>query len=169
MIIIDEVFIKANYYGLDYMIGNCGAIIGPKRGAIKQRVNEDGYAVVTLGKLTNRHAGKPVHRLVAEQFVENPNPDCYLEVNHKDFDRLNNKAENLEWVTHKKNIEYSVNAGHYNGCNGESNGRAKMTRADADAIRCSYAAGMRIADIAKKFNKPWSTIGNIVHNKTWTY
>lgn len=149
------------------MVGNCGTIIGPKRGVIKQRINRDGYAEVTLGTMKNRHGEVRVHRVVAEQFVQNPDPLTKLEVNHKDFDRLNNKAENLEWVTHQENVTYSVNAGHYDRNKGEANGRAKMTSSDAEAIRCDYKSGMRIADIARKFNKPWSTIYNVVNNKTW--
>ena len=47
-----------------------------------------------------------VHRLVAENFADNPNN--YKEVNHKDENRLNNNADNLEWCNHQYNIEYSV-------------------------------------------------------------
>lgn len=167
MIFIEEIFVKANYYGLDYMIGNCGTIIGPKRGVIKQRVNGDGYAAVTLGDFTNRHVNKAVHRLVAEQFVKNPDPDYYLKVNHKDFNRLNNKAENLEWVTHQENVTYSANAGHYENKSGESNSNARTTMEDVDLIRKMYNNGVPIYKIAKEFGKPWATVGNIVHNKTW--
>lgn len=166
MIFIEEVFVKANYYGLDYMIGNRGTIIGPKKGVIKQRVNQDGYAVVTLGQLNNRHAGKPVHRLVAEQFVKNPDPERCLEVNHKDFNRLNNNAENLEWVTHQENITHSANVGHYKNESGEANHNARTTKEDVELMRKMYNSGVPVYKIAKEFNKPWSTVGNIVHNKT---
>ena len=45
-----------------------------------------------------------MHRFVAEAFVENPNG--YREVNHKDENKNNNYAENLEWCTRKYNILY---------------------------------------------------------------
>lgn len=43
------------------------------------------------------------HRLVAEYFI--PNPNNYPFVNHIDENRLNNKAENLEWVSYKDNYK----------------------------------------------------------------
>ena len=45
-----------------------------------------------------------IHRLVAETFI--PNPDNLPEVNHKDENKLNNEASNLEWCTHKYNSNY---------------------------------------------------------------
>ena len=52
-----------------------------------------------------RVATVSIHRAVAELFV--PNPDNKPEVNHLDYDRKNPRADNLEWVTRKENIEYS--------------------------------------------------------------
>lgn len=46
-----------------------------------------------------------LHVLVARIFV--PNPNNYPEVNHKDRDKANNAMENLEWCTHKQNVQHS--------------------------------------------------------------
>lgn len=62
-----------------------------------------GYRCVTLFRDGKRHY-KSVHRLVADAFI--PNPDMLPIVNHKDETRSNNRADNLEWCTHKYNINY---------------------------------------------------------------
>lgn len=47
-----------------------------------------------------------IHRLVAQAFCEKINPS-YNIVNHKDENKLNNKADNLEWCDNKYNLAYS--------------------------------------------------------------
>lgn len=47
-----------------------------------------------------------VHRLVAETYL--PNPNNYPCINHKDENKLNNHANNLEWCTYKYNNNYGT-------------------------------------------------------------
>jgi len=48
-----------------------------------------------------------VHRIVALAFVENPDPAHFTEINHKDENPQNNKAENLEWCDRNYNMHYN--------------------------------------------------------------
>lgn len=72
-----------------------------------QEKNNKGYLMVNLMK-NNRTRLVSVHRLVAAAFVENPVPDEYIFVNHKDENPSNNAAENLEWCTPKYNSNYGT-------------------------------------------------------------
>lgn len=80
----------------DYKYGRHGDII------LSQN-DRKGYKGVTLFKNGKRHY-KAVHRLVAEAFIDNPNN--FPVVNHKDENRTNNKADNLEWCTSLYNSNY---------------------------------------------------------------
>jgi hypothetical protein len=56
-----------------------------------------------------------IHRLVAEEFIENPNK--YDVINHKNGDKKDNKVSNLEWCTVLENNLHSINVlgNKYNG------------------------------------------------------
>lgn len=67
--------------------------------------NGNGYLYVTLCKdCTKKH--KYIHRLVAAHFIDNIY-NC-VEVNHKDENKSNNSADNLEWCTRIENINHGT-------------------------------------------------------------
>jgi hypothetical protein len=76
---------------------------------LKQSYNDKGYLKANI-PIYGKFATKKVHRLVAQTFIHNP--DNLPEVNHRDCDRANNNAGNLEWCTHQENIAYKDKLGH---------------------------------------------------------
>lgn len=77
---------------------------------LRWAINNKGYAYVDL-RISNETHRQLVHRLVALTYI--PNPKNLPLVNHKDFNPLNNKVENLEWCTASENIQYSAKQGRY--------------------------------------------------------
>jgi len=92
---------------VDYEVTNQGRIWSNKSNKfLTTNMNHNGYKVVaTIGKL---RLSSLVHIHVAKAFV--PNPDNKPFVNHKDSDRMNAKADNLEWVTRSENGLHSAKA-----------------------------------------------------------
>lgn len=85
----------------NYKVNNLGQIRHKKRKQIlKPRSNNGGYQYVNF-KINNRNTNFAVHRIAANAFI--PNPNDYAEVNHKNYNRTDNRVENLEWVTSSQN------------------------------------------------------------------
>lgn len=72
---------------------------------LKPAKNQKGYLYVCLCK-EGKHKIHKIHRLVAQTFI--PNPNNYLEVNHKDENPANDCVNNLEWCDRKYNCNYGT-------------------------------------------------------------
>lgn len=72
---------------------------------MKPDTHPTGHQMVALHK-NGVCKGFYVHRLVATQFI--PNPDNLPCVNHKDENPANNNVDNLEWCTRAYNNNYGT-------------------------------------------------------------
>ena len=68
-------------------------------------VQHSGYAHVGLWRGGQCKQCR-LHRLVAQAFCFNDDPEHKTQVNHKNENKLDNRADNLEWVTPKQNTNY---------------------------------------------------------------
>lgn len=114
---------------------------------LKPKNNGTGYQFVTLSK-DGQTKNFYVHRLVASAFVENPENLPY--VNHVDGNPINNIADNLEWVTHRQNVQHGYNTG-LNTNKGASHG---------------FAVGVIDNELGMKFDtvKDWAEARGINYN-----
>ena len=105
----------------NYDVSDEGEVRNGKTGRIlKSSYSNGGYKKVNL-RSNNVVANAKIHRLVAENFI--PNPDGLPQVNHIDGDKNNNRIENLEWCTRGENMRHA--AEHHLLCRPDSSGVPK--------------------------------------------
>lgn len=99
-----------------YSVSNMGAVrrkYSSRRGYkyLKLFKKPDGYCVFKIC-VKNKDGFKAkdfcVHKLVANLFVANPDPENKTQVNHINGRKDDNRAENLEWVTAKENMAHAA-------------------------------------------------------------
>lgn len=160
----------AGFEGL-YKVSNFGRVRaigrGLRRGCIMTDKFDklDGYMHLSLTKDGVPHHFV-IHRLVAIAFI--PNPDNKPTVNHKDFNRCNNRAENLEWMTQKENNRYSIEAGHRKYTEkmrlGAYNRRSVKDEV-VKMIMSDYDNGLKPSEIADKYNVTRPFVSRVVHGR----
>lgn len=150
------------YEGL-YMVSNTGDVISvPKNGKrgveLSQTKNTNGYMQVVLRNDGNAEL-KLVHRLVAEEFCDNPM--LKNQVNHIDGDKQNNNAENLEWCTPSEN---SLHKYRVLGVKHTVKSRRRFDDNQIRAIRSSNKSGR---ELAREFGVSPNAIRQIKSRKSY--
>ena len=89
-----------------YEVNELGQVRNKKNKRIlKGSKDKNGYIVFTMYDEKMRRKDRKCHILVAYEFVDGRTDEkCF--VNHKNFNKSDNRAKNLEWVTHKENMEH---------------------------------------------------------------
>jgi hypothetical protein len=125
-----------------------------------------GYGQVSLVGQNGKKSFR-AHRLVAQAFIPNPEKKPYI--NHIDCEKLNNRVENLEWVTAKENTAHIFKLGRENRNKGEQCANSKLRKEDIHGIRYALLSGVRNFKIAKLYGVSQSTIGDIAAGRTWSH
>ena len=162
-----------------YLVSNYGRILttgykgGKKCSIMKPAKDNQGY-LRTMLKLNGRVRTIKVHRIVAQTWI--PNEENKLQVNHKNFDRSDNRVENLEWMTPKENCLYSFNAGRIirpvctNFVKGEQIGTSKLTELEIKEIRQKFKPRVYTREmLGKEYNVAPATIKDIILKKSWKH
>ncbi len=143
----------------DYEITKDGEVINKHSGKhVKPQKNGKGYYRVSIGGRLQF-----VHRLVATKYV--PNPNNLPQVNHKDGNKLNNCADNLEWVTNQQNRDHAVEEKLHTM--GEDCSWSKLTQEQVSFIR--KHTELTSPELSKIFNVAASTIRAIRQRRSWKY
>jgi len=151
-----------------YTISNLGIVRSLLTNKVmKLSITSKGYARVNLRYAHSRKfKAFLVHRLVAGNFI--PNPNHYKELNHKDCNRLNNNVSNLEWCDRSYNVKYSYSKGKASN-KGEKNPNAKLNSKDVMIIKAMLKSRKYSQTyIAKLFKVHPNTIGMINTKNTWS-
>lgn len=132
-----------------YMISNLGRFAK----ILKHHTNKQtGYKEVSMS-IDKSHKTVPIHRLVASAFIENP--DNKKTVNHKDFNKLNNLPENLEWMSFKEQESHKHSVGRGIKYIELFNNKKKII-ADFESGKINRP------EIAKKYNCPLNRVQSML-------
>lgn len=93
----------------NYACTRDGRVFSKKSDIFLKQGMSYGYKRINLSRSGNKRTYY-VHRIVAQTFIDNPNPDNCV-VNHKDGNKINNHVDNLEWCTQKQNIRHARDTG----------------------------------------------------------
>lgn len=99
--------LKPSFLSDEYLVSDEGYVLSKrfKNRPLKPSKNPNGYWIVNL-MVNGKRIGVAVHTLVARAFC--PGYKKGLTANHKDGNKDNNKAENLEWITGYENIQHAI-------------------------------------------------------------
>ena len=107
------------------------------------------------------------HRLVAENYLEQPLNKNKNQVNHIDGNKLNNISDNLEWVTPKENIRHAIENDLSSIKYGSKNLSSKLKEEDVKYIRENAGINKSVKELSEIYNVSTTTIYNIINYKKW--
>lgn len=108
--------------------------------------------ICTIGKDGYYYLGKKLlHRIVAELFI--PNPENKPFVDHIDTNRLNNRVDNLRWVTRTENNNNPLTKKHNSEANKSKKLSEETKRKMSEIIKHQYKNGRIPTNLGKHLSE----------------
>lgn len=173
--IMKEVWRSIDGYNGIYEVSNFGNVRSLSRidirknkiiGQIMKTFKSRGYIRITLRKEGKGTKGS-VHRLVLTAF-SGECPKGY-QCNHIDGNKLNNRIDNLEWVTPSENQRHKYDILGYSRPIGSKNPQSKLTEAKVKEIKLLLVKKIPVKLIAEMYKVTLKTIYNIKSESAWTH
>ncbi len=123
-----------------------------------------GYLMVRP-TLNGKNVSIYVHDAVAVAFI-GPKPEG-AHVNHKDGNKTNNRADNLEYTTRAGNMAHAAEAGLM--VRGQDHPRAKLTDERVRSLRADRTAGLSFSRLAKKYGVSIATAFHAANGTNWKH
>ena len=130
-------------------------------------LGRDLYPEVSISDNSKKIKNYPIHRLVAETFI--PNPENKPMVNHIDGDKTNNFINNLEWVTAKENTQHALKNNLLNPPVGERSSAAVYTESQVLEAINLLSEGKPNHEVAKLTGIGDRAVSDIRNKKSWGY
>ena len=164
----DEIWKKILDFEDLYEISSYGRIRNIRtRRLLRWNITKFGYARVRLYKEVSRSFF--VHRLVGEAFVLGKTNERKW-INHKNGIKLDNNANNLEWVTCSQNSKHAVATGLKRMPEGESHHNSRLKSTDiAQIIKLHLVEGISQREIARHYKINYQSIWAIFNRGGWKH
>lgn len=107
--------LKLLYGYSKYGVTKDGEVWSFKQNRLLEPQSRGAYLKVTLYNDKGQRKQLSVHRIVAEIFCYNPDPEHKTYVNHINGNKHDNRSKNLEWVTASENSRHAVETGLMQG------------------------------------------------------
>lgn len=140
--------VNGSFVGWPYEVSRTGAVRhSTSLRILRHRVTYNGYKCVNL-RLNGRCKTCRVHRLVASVFFDQQDDPKKNQVNHKDCNKHNNRASNLEWMTCSENHLHA----YKNGC------RRPHQYIEPSVVKAIRRDSGATSEVAAKLGLNWKTV-----------
>lgn len=160
------------YYGR-YFINESGEVwsVAARRLMSQQWDEKHPYPWLLLRCSDGKLRTVAVHRMMGRTWLESPpgligSKKGEYCINHKDGNKQNNNATNLEWITCEENVRHAWITG-LNQSAGEKSSNTKLKSAEVRLIRKDFISGKSLSSLANEYKMSVQGIHDICRFRRW--